>query len=103
MSVASDLRKWSKAILTRDGLMCQVCGAKHGAKNYKGNRVNLNAHHIIDKQSIETRLLLDNGIALCPKCHKFGNYSAHKNSVWFACWLAINKPDVFTKLNEYIK
>jgi len=43
----------------------------------------LNAHHIIPREFQETRWDINNGVALCPKHHKFGKYSAHKNALWF--------------------
>jgi hypothetical protein len=48
----------------------------------------LNAHHILPRQGYpEFMFDANNGASLCPKHHKFGKYSAHKNPVWFAEFL----------------
>ena len=53
-------RKWRNSVIERDK-KCQICGSKE----------NLEAHHIkeFSKYPLE-RLNLDNGVALCQKCHK---------------------------------
>lgn len=64
-------RKWSKAVRERDGNACQDCGTKSGR---------LHAHHLIDlRDCINSSLEFDieNGITLCPKCHKI----RHKSSL----------------------
>ncbi len=52
-----------------------------------------NAHHIIPKNFKETRWDVINGIILCPKHHKFGKFSAHKNALWFIFILQYLLPD----------
>jgi hypothetical protein len=65
---------------------CEICSATK----------RLNAHHILDKNYYhEYRFDPRVGICLCPSCHKFGKYSAHKNPIWFAKWLKNNKPEQF--------
>ena len=77
------LREWSKAIRERDG-KCLVCG----------KTTHLNAHHLLDKKQYkEFSLLLINGISLCPSCHVFGRYSAHRNGIWFTHWLRKFAPE----------
>jgi 5-methylcytosine-specific restriction endonuclease McrA len=80
------LREWGKAIRERDGA-CQICGAVKF----------LNAHHILPKEYYKEHMYdLKNGITLCAgKCHRFGKYSAHKNSIFFAKWLQENKPEIY--------
>lgn len=36
-----------------------------------------------------------NGVTLCPTHHKFGKYSAHKNSIWFAKFLKNNRKNQY--------
>lgn len=53
--------QWRKAVLLRDGLTCQKCGAKE---------VRLHTHHIESTHDCpEKRFDIDNGITLCGKCH----------------------------------
>lgn len=63
-------RKWSHAVLERDGNICQHCGITSAKANLKHG---LHAHHIVAlKDCINSWLEFDvsNGITLCPKCHK---------------------------------
>jgi 5-methylcytosine-specific restriction endonuclease McrA len=80
------LGAWSLAVRGRDGA-CVVCGAGE----------HLQAHHILPKESYPL-LSLDsaNGVTLCPRHHKFGKESAHKNAVWWAEWLRTNRPAQWT-------
>lgn len=62
-------RKWRKQVIERDGV-CQRCG---------GNE-KLEAHHIKDFALYPfERLELNNGIALCEKCHKQVHKERRKN------------------------
>lgn len=63
-------RKWSHAVLERDGNTCQDCGITPSESNLKRG---LHAHHIVAlKDCINSSLEFDvsNGVTLCPKCHK---------------------------------
>jgi len=84
--------KWARRIRERDG-SCQICG-KTGKY--------LNAHHLVPRQFLEFRHNMDNGITLCVHCHNFGKFSAHKNPLWFARWLMINKSDMYLLAAERI-
>jgi 5-methylcytosine-specific restriction endonuclease McrA len=54
--------EWRKAVYERDDHTCQRCGKK---------RCYLNAHHIRPwSMFVEDRYDVDNGVALCEKCHK---------------------------------
>jgi 5-methylcytosine-specific restriction endonuclease McrA len=78
------LKEWSKSV--RAISKCSVCKRTD----------RLVAHHILPKdryQDLKFELL--NGICLCPKCHKYAKYSAHKNGIWFACWLMANCPEKY--------
>ena len=57
-------RKWSKAVRDRDNNTCQDCGEK---------KRRMHAHHLVSiRVCINSSLEFDieNGITLCPKCHK---------------------------------
>jgi len=93
---------WSLAVREAAYHTCEVCGATAEPKtnkdgtpklNKKGNpiTVQLNAHHLLEKRYYpEHKCNPMNGILLCPKCHSFGKFSAHKNGIWFALWLKKN-------------
>ena len=66
-------KEWRAAIVKEYKGQCVICGDKKMP----------NAHHIIPKNFLETRWDEKNGILLCPKHHKFGKFSAHKNPLWF--------------------
>lgn len=71
------LKQWSIDVRNRDGNKCLICLAiKY-----------IHAHHIIPKDIKEFKFDLDNGIALCAKCHRFSRIcSAHQNSFVFMIW-----------------
>ena len=79
------LEAWSKAVKERDSWTCQMCGRKEFVRS----------HHILPKELLDTRLELNNGVALCCKCHKYSMKSAHKNGVYFTGWLYRNKPVLY--------
>lgn len=85
--------EWSRLVRERDK-ECVIC--------HSTNR--LNAHHIICRQNKELRWDLNNGISLCPKCHRFSFVmSAHQNSFVFILWLMDNRIEQFEYLKEKIK
>lgn len=67
-----DYRLWRKAIFERDNFSCQKCKESGG---------DLTAHHINNFSEFpELRFSIENGIALCRKCHRafhkmFGEYN----------------------------
>ena len=65
-------KAWAILVKERDKA-CVICGEIK----------RLNAHHIIPREVKETRWLLENGVSLCPGCHKFRVNSAHRNPLWF--------------------
>jgi|TARA_R100000501_G_C2615486_1_gene109172 hypothetical protein len=79
--------EWRSALLERDKC-CQICG-KEGKY--------MNAHHLIPKNFIKWRYDMDNGIILCAGCHTLAKFSAHKNPLWFARWLRINKNPIYAE------
>ena len=61
------MKAWRISIFERDNFTCKICGDK----SCKGNKVTINAHHIIPiKQDESLALDIDNGITLCEQCHK---------------------------------
>lgn len=74
------MKEWSRIVRYP---WCERCG-KRDCK--------LDAHHIQDKAYRGTRFMLENGICLCPKCHKFGIASAHKGALIFTEWFKTAHP-----------
>lgn len=64
---SADMIEWRKAVYSRDGYTCQVCGLQFLEKEHNG----LHPHHIIPlSKSKELAFDVNNGIALCEKCHR---------------------------------
>lgn len=85
------LKAWSFAVRARDNHQCVICGKS----------AHLNAHHILSKAKFSAYALeLDNGIAICPMHHQFGKFSAESNGVWFAAWLATNRPQQHQRAHD---
>jgi len=74
------LKQWKIRVKERANQVCEYCGA--------GPRY-LNAHHIISYKTKDSPLkyMVENSIALCPRHHKLGDISAHKNPLIFYHWL----------------
>jgi len=66
-------KDWREKIMYKFDYTCAFCPETK----------RINAHHIIPRTFKELRWDLENGIALCPKHHKFSKFSAHKNPLWF--------------------
>jgi len=61
-----DLSLWRKKVYKRDNHQCRLCNDR----STTGHRVTLNAHHIKPfSEFIELRLVVDNGLTVCEKCH----------------------------------
>lgn len=75
------LRKWSRLVRIRDGGECQLCTDKPGI-------FKLHAHHIYPKEFeyyAKIAYEIDNGIALCPKCHWRVVHGSGSNWKRFTC------------------
>jgi len=83
---------WREKVLERNGDKCSICKRDLTDKRLR------HIHHIIGKEFKELRYDENNGILLCPKCHKFGKFSAHKNGLWFSEWLRKNRPEQYKYL-----
>ena len=77
------LKQWKVRVKERANWRCEYCGA--GPKGLQG-------HHVISYKTKDSPLKYNvmNGVALCSKCHRFGNESAHKNPLIFYRWLEHN-------------
>jgi 5-methylcytosine-specific restriction endonuclease McrA len=85
------LAQWSLAV--RACGCCVVCGAT----------AHLNAHHLLPKERYpEFKLLTINGVPLCPGCHKFSKYSAHRNPIWFTLWLRANRREQYQWAKQHM-
>jgi len=84
--------KWRMSVHNKFNGECIICGSKK----------NINCHHIIPRNFIETRHDKKNGITLCAKHHKFGSFSAHKNPLWFFIILEEDYNDLYKHAIENI-
>lgn len=90
---------WAISIKKSYGDCCAYCNQTKS----------LNAAHIIPREIIQFRWDLDNGLALCPRHHRFrpkesedkSLFSAHFNPFHVLIWFMINYPDKFKSL--YLK
>ena len=84
---------WRKAVLTRDGDRCVVCGTDR----------NLQVHHLFSRGRADTRHEVSNGITLCSAHHKWSReISPHKGPVAFFLWLQKNRPDQWEWLKKHV-
>ena len=74
---------WSIKVRNTYDNKCVICGSDKF----------INAHHIESRKNSALRFDIKNGVALCPKCHKFGINSAHNSPIWFHQWLLKNTPE----------
>ena len=72
--------------MKRDQNQCCICG--------KGPKY-LNLSHILPEEFTQYQYDLNNVLMLCPSHHKLGNFSFHKNPVFFIKWLAVNRPNTY--------
>ena len=83
-------KAWAAIVHAYHNGRCAVCGKEHTPQ------APLNAHHIMPRQMFSgLRFDPQNGIALCPKCHKMGKFSAHKGGIWFAEFLRTKYPEKY--------
>lgn len=83
-------KTWAAIVHAYYNNHCAICGKEHSKE------APLNAHHIMPRQMFSgLRFAPENGIALCPKCHKMGKWSAHKGGIWFAEWLRTHAPEKY--------
>lgn len=88
-TIRTQLKNWSRAVRDRDNNRCAICGCSE----------HIQAHHIIQKKfDKDLRFDIQNGIALCPRHHSFGKWSAHMGSFFFHVWLEQNRPNQFAYL-----
>ena len=75
---------WSWAVREDWGHKCARCRA-----------TNVEAHHLVPRQMEGTRYSIRNGMALCPRCHKFDReFSPHQNAAGFISWLESEHPEL---------
>jgi len=79
-------RLWSERVRERDGGKCVICGESK----------NVQTHHLIDRSVKHLRHRLENGVTLCPRCHKFDRrISAHRGAIPFSERLRDERPEQF--------
>ena len=86
-------KEWSIKVKKIFNNKCALCEAI----------IYIQAHHIIPREIKEFRYDSDNGIALCPKNHKWGNQSAHKNPLLFFIKMEKLYPEQLTRLRMKYK
>jgi hypothetical protein len=102
------LKEWA-AEVCKDG-KCAVCGCgSHEVPIRRGKRkgqmlvVNNHAHHLLPKERYKSlRLEPQNGVPLCPNHHKYHMFAAHRNPLWFAEWLRVNRPEQYRWAIEHM-
>jgi len=85
------LEEWKLKIVERDNNRCQMCG-KELIKSKSRN-----VHHILPNTKLyfDLRSDVNNGILLCPQCHRFSPNSPHQNSIYFAEFLKKNRSEQY--------
>lgn len=82
---------WREKVFERDNHTCQCCGSTS----------NLNAHHLNNFLDYpEERLLIENGITLCEKCH-LSKYEGSFHNIYGT--MHTTKKDFESYLNEKLK
>ncbi len=87
---------WSEFVRSRALFTCEYCGIKKGDISEKGATVKVDAHHLVNRNIKDCPLKWcpENGISLCPKCHKFSqDDSFHLNPVSTITWMLKNRPE----------
>lgn len=108
----NERRLWKEArqeVLDRDKV-CLLCGSKKGDTylNKKGKvvKVKLDVHHLLEKEFIIFRYLKfdeRNLVTLCPKCHKFGEFSIHRNPLYALDVIKKKLPENYEFLLKEVK
>lgn len=84
-------KEWKIAVHNKWGGKCAIC---------KSDKY-VQAHHLIPREMLSHRHIIDNGILLCAKHHKYSfELSAHKAPIAFTQWLINNHPDIWNWLLE---
>lgn len=89
------LSEWSVKVRNLYDNKCAVCKSTKYVQ----------AHHLIPKErsingSFEHKYDLNNGIAVCAMCHRFGIKSFHKNIFWAYEFMVRNEPEKLKYLKE---
>jgi len=73
---------WSLAVKDDWANKCAICGNRR-----------CESHHLIPRQYTACRYNLQNGIALCGRCHQFDpDHSPHQNAAGWLLWLEAHHP-----------
>lgn len=76
---------WSERIRQFFDNKCCICSAIG----------KLDCHHIIDRVHKATRHLINNGLLLCVKHHKWGLESVHQNPLFVLRWLSFYRKEQY--------
>jgi len=79
---------WKQTVKKHAGFKCEKCGKTEY----------LQAHHIIPRTNYALRFDLENGVALCRKCHI---YWAHKDAIGFMEWIKDKRNIAYLESRRY--
>lgn len=88
-------KSWS--LIVRQEGKCELCGIEYKAINTNGKITKLDSHHLISRniKNMPIKFDINNGICLCPICHKWGSLSFHRDPITTITWLIKNHPDKY--------
>ena len=94
---------WSDAVRSSAKFKCEYCGIENKAININGVSTKLDAHHLVSRKVKDMPLKFDinNGICVCPICHKWGMPSFHRDPITTITWLMKNQPDKYRSVLEH--
>lgn len=101
------LKVWRQKIIERDNYSCQKCCEDLNKIDAEGFSSQKDVHHVISLSSCKKNypdLLFDinNGLLLCPRCHKIAPDSAHQSPIEFAIWFKTFRPVQYNYLVNFI-
>jgi len=82
IKITPEDKKWARLVKIRDNFRCRRCG--RFGKDGVGWK--MESAHIMGRGHKSTKWLLENGICLCFKCHRF----AHEDPLLWADWCEKN-------------
>lgn len=86
---------WSEAVRERAQFKCEFCGIENKSINVNGISTKLDSHHFVSRKVKDMPIKFDinNGICVCPICHKWGIPSFHRDPITTITWLIQNSPE----------
>lgn len=92
--------RWSLAVRERDDYTCQICG-RRGCRPKTGKSYKFDAHHLKTKGAHpKLRHVVDNGVTLCVRCHRWEEWQPHHNKAAFLARLEQTCPRAYKYLTD---